>query len=154
MSVIRPHAKGIVFSAILGFAILSQAGLAQAEERNTYDGAGCIGVTDGNNVNLFRTGFSLVASATATVVCPITKTIFNSTAAVEVAVAASGGTVCRLGSTDVFSTGTFTSPFVTWPGTGVTGQTLQIPTSFRGGMRVRCTLQASDSILNILVHEL
>jgi hypothetical protein len=73
---------------------------------------------------------------------------------VNVSVSASNGTRCNLESTDVFQTNTIRSAVVSNPGSGISGIHLSIPSSFRGGMRVRCTLFAGGQILNYLADEL
>jgi hypothetical protein len=150
---IKAHAKRIVISAAVGLIATSQIGSAQAQVRNTYHGVECDAVLPGGAGNLVKTS-ALTANAPTRVVCPVPKTIFNSTAAVTVAVSASGGTACRLESYDVFTTGApKLSTYRAFPGSGISGLEFSIASSFRGGMYLMCDLQTNGQLLNYLVRE-
>jgi hypothetical protein len=133
---------------------MGQLTSAQADIRNTYNGAECVSVQAAQAQNLSRSsGVRNSSTAVTEVVCPVVKAIFNSTARVSVAVAASGGTNCRLESYDVFTLGRIVSLFRTFPGAGVTGIEFTVPSSLRGAMQMRCFLQAGDEIRNYLARE-
>jgi hypothetical protein len=128
---------------------------ARADVLNTYNGAECVSVSPNAANNLFRNA-GISASSITEVVCPIVKAIFDSTGPVTVAVAASGGTQCRLESYDVFNVvNRVIEPpqFRVFPGIGVSGLNFPIPRSLRGAMQMRCILPAGGTILNYLARE-
>lgn len=152
MSTTLVHVKRIIISTVLGLIAIIQPSWAQTYVRNTYNGAECVSVFSSDAYKLTR-NLGIAANAPVTVVCPVVKAIYNSTGPVTVAVAASGGTQCRLESIDVFNLSFISSAWVTFPGTAISGIDISIPRSYRGGMQVRCNLQVSDTILNYLARE-
>ncbi|WP_206079119.1 hypothetical protein, partial [Allomesorhizobium camelthorni] len=60
-------------------------------------------------------------------VCPIVKAIFNSTGRLTVAVAATGGTKCRLASHEVFTFDSEATEEKPFPGTGISGLEFELP---------------------------
>ncbi|NGO56174.1 hypothetical protein [Allomesorhizobium camelthorni] len=148
------HMRSIFVSVALAFPAVSQSNVAKADVRNTYSGAECVSQIPEKAENLSYSGGVFVLTGEATqVVCPIVKAIFNSTKRITVAVAATGGTKCRLVSHEVFTFDSEPSEEKTFPGTGISGLEFEIQESFRGATELRCTLQTGDRILNYLVRE-
>jgi hypothetical protein len=152
MFIVR-HARPIILSGALALVAGMQPGAAEAVVVNTYSGAECVAIIPSGAANLNRSNGAVFASAFTTVVCPIVKNIFNSTARVASGVVASGGTICELRSYDVF-TGIFKhSDSKTFPGTGISALQYAIDSSSRGAQVLRCELFAGDAIMNYSFEE-
>jgi hypothetical protein len=149
------YVKAIAISVAMGLAAFGQTGTANADVRNTYSGAECVAMYAAEAKNLFYGGGVDNAHGDQMEVrCPIVKTIFNSTKRITVAIAATGGTRCRLVSHDVFTfANSKISDYVTFPGNAVSGREVTIPESLRGATELSCLLQHGDRILNYLVQE-
>lgn len=144
----------------LGLLALGQAGSAEAAVINTYPGAQCQAASPTGNGNLSRTKGRIRNSSNvnALAICPIVKNIFNSTNSVIVGPVATGGTLCKLESFDVFTEQVAQDPpnsgdFKTFPGQGISAVEFRIPKSFRGGIQLRCFLSPGDEIWSYGVTE-
>jgi dienelactone hydrolase len=132
----------------------TESNVANLDVRNTYSGAECVSSIAEKAKNLHYGGGVFVPTGDATqVICPIVKAIFDSRGRLTVAVAATGGTKCRLVSHGVFTFDSESSEEKTFPGAGISGLEFEIPSSLRGATELSCTLQTGDRILNYLARE-